>query len=52
MDYEYELNIQTNGKNETHQGKSSDVFYMTVKDIELNEIENIDSLVTYFSKKY
>lgn len=52
MNYTYRLEYQENGKETTHNGESADTFYITMKNIDLKEIEKIDSLVTYFSKKY
>lgn len=52
MNYEYDIKYTKNEKELTHHGESNDTFYVTVKNIELKEIEKLDSLVTYFSKKY
>lgn len=51
MRYNYKIKYQKNGKEETYEGSSNDSFTMKVKNMELQEIESIESLVTYFSKK-
>lgn len=52
MSYEYDLVYLKDEKEVKHHGKSNDTFYVTISSLELKEIEKIDSLVTYFSKKY
>lgn len=52
MNYQYAFKYMNNQKEMTHNGESNDTFYITMKDANLNEVEKIESLVTYFSKKY
>lgn len=52
MNYQYSFTYTKEKKEITHDGESNDTFYVTVKNANLSEIEQIDSLVTYFSKKY
>lgn len=52
MQYHYEFQYKDKNEVKTHEGKSNDTFYVTIKNTDLKEIEKIDSLVSYFSKKY
>ena len=52
MNYQYTFQYKKEGKDLEHTGESNDTFYITMKDANLSEIEKIESLVTYFSKKY
>lgn len=52
MNYNYHLKYETNETKEEHQGTSNDTFYITTQTMEWNDIEKMESLVTYFSKKY
>ncbi len=52
MNYDYTIEYQEGDKIKNHQGNSNDTFYLTMKNIDLKEVEKIDSLVSYFSKKY
>lgn len=52
MNYEYDLNKSDGEKTFAHHGASNDTFYVTVTNMELSEIEKVDSLVTYFSRKH
>lgn len=48
MNYRYDLK---DGE-KLHSGESNDSFYITLKNLETKEILKLESLVTYFSKKY
>ncbi|MCI8575651.1 MAG: zinc-ribbon domain-containing protein [Bacilli bacterium] len=52
MNYHYEFDYINDNEKKTHEGQSNDTFYITIKNTELKNIEKIDSLVSYFSKKY
>ena len=52
MNYSYQFEYFIDKEKKTHEGNSNDIFYLTFKNTELKEIEKIDSLVSYFSKKY
>lgn len=52
MNYQYKFDYKIKEETKSHFGESNDTFYITVKNTDLNEIEKIDSLVSYFSKKH
>jgi predicted nucleic acid-binding Zn ribbon protein len=52
MNYQYEFDYSLNEDKKNHKGNSNDIFYITIQNTELNNIEAINSLVSYFSKKY
>ncbi len=52
MSYQYEFDYNDKNTTKNHKGESNDTFYITIKNTDLKEIEKIDSLVSYFSKKY
>lgn len=52
MNYDYTLSYFVNEKETIHNGKSNDTFYIIIKNAEMKEITKLESLVTYFSKKY
>lgn len=52
MNYSYQFEYFIDKEKKTHEGNSNDIFYLTFKNTELKEIEKIDSLVSYFSKRY
>lgn len=52
MNYQYTFDYNSKEGTKSHSGESNDTFYITTKNTDLKEIEEIDSLVSYFSKKY